>query len=206
MKHTKFVEQSNKVILNPNILIKISYPKLISFNPCDNKKYKIIYDPVRSDELWNQAQSHESFDDTIFRMDYLDNIVIKDAKFNLDPTGFFAGNYYKTTEGEYCLLKSNTTLCDNQYLHELYIKNFKNKMNPDTLESLLKYKLHDTCIKYNVLFCKNTKDKWTIKKSVKYSNEYQYENTPVILYNRGYSISTITIIIISIITSKIITT
>lgn len=161
------------------------------------------------ENLWADAYISDSFDENIFRLDILGNLIVKNMSYNN------SNNEQKKFAYELEQVKNSQDTC---FINTgiLSILDIHLKCQLDSLKLLhnvnllrehiiyeyiiqehhllydLENDLHNTCIKYNLLFGKNINDKWTILKSLDtlslykiYSNEYNKITTPLIINNNN---------------------
>jgi hypothetical protein len=155
-----------------------------------DKKRNINYD--EKDTVWENSESHLSFDNDIFRKDILGNVCIRYIQYRKDvKSRVFACEYEHiiahsaygpSTIENVCLLnaginrsKSNNNLYDTKFYEmkgwcSVYGISFSD------LEFKLLNDLHATCLKYDLYFKKNPLGEWVVDRNENYNNQYFYSN------------------------------
>lgn len=141
--------------------------------------------------IWYNSDTHDSFDSEVFKLDMLGCLVI-----SRHVIGRPRGEYYKSKlfwDAEHIVSHSNngkTTPGNGSVLNaginrskgrkqiwdiEYYeCKGLKSEfgVDPEDLLIELKYELHETCSKYNLLFIKDHNNRWTLDKNKTKSEQF----------------------------------
>jgi hypothetical protein len=162
----------------------------------DNPDPRRIITPKQKRIIWYNSKRNPCFDSEVFRIDMMGCLVISPEY--LSRSG---GEYYKNKflcEAEHVVSHSNNgnTSVENGKLLNSGINKSKGRkqiwdinyyefkglksefgVDPEDLLIELKYELHETCSKYNLLFIKDHNNRWTLDKNKTkseqfYNNEY----------------------------------